>query len=507
MKVLFVSSEVHPYAKTGGLGDVAGTLPKYIYKQGSVDIRVILPGYRTIKSVKRIIADFPVSVADYYETAVLKEAVPENDVPTYLISNDRYFNRTNLYGYEDDAERFSFFCKAVLESLKYIPQEIEDTNQTRHSSFFTPDIIHCNDWHTGLIPVLVRSNKNIYSNLKNVKFVFTIHNLQYQGVFPYETLRYTSIPPEIFTYDKVEYYGKLNFLKGGIVFSDAVNTVSKKYAEEIQTKEFGAGLEEVLKYHRKKLYGILNGLDYSIWNPETDKTIVNYNTTTLSKKVQNKLNLQKEVQLPVDEKPFLAAFIGRLSAQKGIDLLIELITKYEIRNTRYEIRNTKYKLPCLQMIVLGVGDEIYMKRLVEIVKSENYSWLKVILKFDETLAHHIYAGSDVILIPSQYEPCGLIQLIAMKYGTIPVARKTGGLADTIIDVDKDIKNGTGFLFDDYSADEFYRTVLRAERVFQNKKRWQTIQKRCMNKDFSWNSSAKEYLNLYSKVSVLGTIHN
>ncbi|MEM3396299.1 MAG: glycogen synthase GlgA [Thermoplasmata archaeon] len=470
LKVLVVSSEVAPLAKTGGLADVTGTLPKALVQQG-VDARVIMPRYKNIGNWEKTLMDFPVTIEEYPDTAIIRETQIWGSVKVYLVDCYRYFERNSLYGQPDDARRFAFFARAVIEFLK------------RHE--WKPDIIHCNDWQTGIIPAYLKVVEKNNDELSKIKTVFTIHNLQYQGNFYRDALRFTGLPESVFRMEEMEFYGQLSFMKGGIVYADAVTTVSPNYSKEIQTQEYGYGMEGLLKYVSHKVSGILNGIDTEFFNPETDKYLYhNYRVeNAIEGKQKNKLELQKELGLRQNTEVPLLTYIGRLSEQKGIDLIADILPKLLDLD--------------IQIVILGTGDRYY-EELVSTFR-EVSDKIACVLKFDEELAHKLYAGADLILIPSKFEPCGLIQMIAMRYGTIPIARRTGGLADTVFDLDADKEKGNGFLFKNYLGDEFLKAILRALEKFNRKDAWNSLVKKDMTLDFSWNRAANEYIELYKSI--------
>ncbi|MBU1997965.1 MAG: glycogen synthase GlgA [Candidatus Omnitrophota bacterium] len=459
MKIVIAASEVVPFAKTGGLADVGGALPLALEKQGA-EVIVIMPGYRAVHNSKT------------QKVTLLKDGVSVSrlgkKINVYFIDNNKYFDRDGLYqdktgDYPDNLDRFSYFCKESLELLKYLK--------------FRPDIVHCHDWQSALIPVYL---KTIYKQdpfFKGAKSIFTIHNIGYQGLFAKEEFPKLSLDWSVFNMEGLEYYNKINILKGGIVFSDLVNTVSQTYSKEIQTKEFGFGMEGILNKRRNSVFGIINGLDYSIWDPATDKHIFkNFNLKTVEDKDVNKEELQKFCKLPVKKGVPLFGIVSRLAEQKGFDILAEGIDKI-------------CKMD-LQMVILGTGDLKYHKIMEDMVKK----YPKVVslyLKFDDTLAHRIYAGSDIFLMPSKYEPCGLGQMISLKYGTIPLVFKTGGLADTVNE-----KNG--FVFSSYSKDELIRTIKFSLDAFKKRKSWNALMEKAMKCNFSWDESAKKYIQLYEK---------
>ena len=451
MKVLLCSSEIVPFAKTGGLADVAGALPLALEELG-VEVRVAMPKYKTIKN-----------------------ATPKlgKNILVYFIENEKYFNRDNLYGektgdYPDNLERFAFYSQKTMELLKD-----ED---------FQPDIIHCNDWQSALIPIYL---KNLYQDdpfYKNTKTVLTIHNLAYQGLFPKEQFPKSGLPLELFNIEALEFYDKVCLLKGGIVFSDLITTVSPTYAQEIQTKEFGCGLEGILRKKTQNLFGILNGLDYKIWDPATDKLIFKaYDPFTIQDKAINKTGLQQACKLKPDASIPLFGIVSRLAEQKGFDLLAGII-------------NDLCHLP-IQIVILGTGDQKYHDLLGKFAKKYP-GHLSLQLRFDDPLAHQIYSGSDFFLMPSKYEPCGLGQMISLKYGTIPVVFKTGGLADTIVDLDSKTKKGNGFVFDNYSPQALLEVIKRSIAIFKKKEIWSGLIKSATTYDFSWEAAARKYIALY-----------
>ena len=486
IKVLYVSSEVEPFAKTGGLADVAGSLPKELRKLG-VDVRVILPKYGSIDEQKYKItevskSEFEVSIGDEKIKGKLKETSIEGDskkIEVYLLENDFYYNRNGLYtdantnsDFPDNAERFIFFSRGILEALKKIN--------------WTPDIIHCNDWQSGLIPVYL---KTIYANdvfYQGIKTVFSIHNLAYQGIFDKDTLVKTGLPWDVFTIDGIEFFGRMNFMKSGIIFSDFITTVSPKYAEEIcSSVEYGYGLEGVLTKRKTELAGILNGVDYGAWSPLKDEYIPQkYSGRNLAKKSINKKVLLKKFVLPYREDVPAVGMISRLADQKGFDLIeaaVDQLMQLEI-----------------QMIFLGTG-ELKYRQFLEQLKKHNPKQIGLHIGFDNELAHLIEAGSDMYLMPSRYEPCGLNQMYSLKYGTVPIVRATGGLDDSVEQYNPETKTGTGFKFIAYDKSHLIDAVNLAVKVYKDKPAWTQLMKNGMKQDFSWKASAKKYINLYKKV--------
>lgn len=461
MKIVLCASEVVPFAKTGGLADVAGALPLALEKEQQ-EVIIVMPAYKTIRNnpeikIKRLKED-------------ISYALIGKSIKVLFIENDTYYNRDALYGdktgdYKDNLERFSYYAKRTIALLKEIN--------------FKPDIIHCHDWQAALIPIYL---KELYSNdqfYKNTKTILTIHNIGYQGLFAKDEFPKLGLDWNLFNMEKLEFFDKVNILKGGVVYSDFVTTVSLTYSKEIQTKEFGFGLEGILQKRRDSLSGIINGLDIEIWNPQTDKFIIkNYSLKNIDDKNKNKEELQKLSKLPLKQDVPLFGIVSRLAEQKGFDILAEAIDSI-----------CKMKL---QLVILGTGDLKYHQVLDEMVKK----YPKVIslhLKFDDSLAHKIYAGSDIFLMPSKYEPCGLGQMISLRYGTIPLVFKTGGLADTVT-------KENGFVFNKYNKEELIKTIKESTAAFGSKKKWSALVETAMNCKFSWDESAKKYVKLYKKVS-------
>ena len=457
LKVLFASSEVEPFSKTGGLADVAGSLPIALDKAG-VDIRVITPRYKCV----RVFGN---------------EARLADKGPVYFIKNNKYFMRDNLYAekggdYADNLDRFAFFSKGIIEGLKELD--------------FKPDIIHCNDWQTALLPVYL---KEIYGKQDKfygkMKTVLTVHNLGYQGVFPKEGFPKTGLGWEYFTMHRLEFYDMVNILKGGLVYTDIITTVSPTYAKEIQTAEFGCGLNGLLSERKSALFGILNGIDHEEWDPSKDKEL-KYHFSALKPegKRKEKASLQKEAGLEQRQDAPLIGIVSRLADQKGLDLIARIINPLLDHD--------------VQFILLGTGEEKYHRLFEEISKRVPHK-ASINLKFDELLAKRIYSGADIFLMPSRYEPCGLSQMISLRYGTIPVVRRTGGLADTITGFDPDTTRGNGFVFERYDAWEFFDAIKKAIGIYKQKGLWAKLVSNAMKCDFSWDKSAKKYLEVYKKL--------
>jgi starch synthase len=459
MKIAFCSSEVVPFAKTGGMADVCGTLPLALEKLGQ-EIVIVLPGYQSIDRRK------------YGFTQILddvSQATIGRNITVYLIEHEGYFGRDGLYGdehgdYVDNLERFDFYCRRTLELFKELKLNI--------------DIVHCHDWQTALIPVYLKEKCNTAVCYKKIHSILSLHNLAYQGQFPVEEFKKLPFTEDV--YQKAfEFYGKVNLLKAGIFYSDVVATVSPQYAREIQTKEFGAGLEGVLHSRGESVIGILNGLDYNIWDPRRDRNItINYTADNFQPKADNKTALQKKFQLPTRSDVPVLSFVNRLSYQKGIDLLNQAMP-------------TLMKLDA-QFVFLGIGEEKYHRMLKSWAK-EYPQKIAVKLAFDEELAHQVYAGSDFFLMPSIYEPCGLSQMISLRYGTIPVVYRVGGLADTIVPHDQ---GGNGFVFAQYNPDAFCDIIKKAVTCYGDKEGFKKIIAQAFKANFSWEDSARQYVGLY-----------
>lgn len=475
MKILHAVSECLPFIKSGGLADVAGSLPKELVNLGT-DVRMILPNYGTIphtyKKTMRKVADFTVKVGWRNQYCGILE-LSLNGVTYYFIDNEYYFKRDGLYGYFDDGERFAFFNRAVLEAIAHLN--------------FSPEIIHCHDWHTGMIPFLHRVEYYLKPGYEFIRTIFTIHNLQFQGVFPKETLDdLLGISTKYFNKDQLEFFGNINFMKAGLVSADLITTVSSTYLEEIQTAYFGENLDGLLRNRKSDLQGILNGIDDEFYNPATDHFLYqNFDSSSLSLKMENKRFVQRSVGLTENEDIPLMVMITRLTKQKGLEL---------VKAVFHELMEEK-----IQMVVLGTGDFEFESFLREMA-NQYPEQVRIQIGFNEEWAHQLYAGSDMFLMPSKFEPCGLGQMIAMRYGSIPIVRETGGLNDSVQAYDEWTDTGNGFSFAHFNAHDMLYTIRHSLSFYHYKKTiWRKLVKTAMNKDLSWAQSAFQYNLLYSEL--------
>jgi len=479
MRIVLVASEGVPFSKTGGLADVAGALPKALAAAGH-NVEVILPRYRMTKPGKVLAhgKSLTLPLSSGFKYAAMQDGGELAGARFLLVECPEFFDREGLYqvngeDHPDNHLRFAAFSLAALEYLKR-----EDT---------PPDIIHCHDWQTALVPIYLR---NLYQGdpfFEKTGVVFTIHNLGYQGQFPPHYLPQISLHAGLFTMDGLEFYGKVNLLKGGIVFSDFITTVSRKYAEEIQTPEFGYGLEGVLRTRADRLQGIVNGVDYEAWDPATDKLIpAPYSPADLKGKQLSKKALLEMMGIsqPVLDRPIIG-IVSRFAAQKGFDLIAEILEQLMEMD--------------LYIVALGTGEPHY-EELFRNMAAKYPDKFLVKVAYDNTLAHQIEAGADMFLMPSRYEPCGLNQIYSMKYGTVPVVRATGGLDDTVEPFDG--KNGTGFKFSEYASAALLATIRQAVETYRQPKLWQRLMLNDMRKDFSWESSAKRYVKIFQEVKKL-----
>ncbi len=472
MRILFAASEGLPFSKTGGLADVIEALPKALVAQGH-ELAVVLPRYRGIKTSMVVMPSVTIPLGSRLRFPSIADGTMLNGVRYFFVDDPGYFDRDGIYGgsageYPDNAERYSEFCRAAIEIAKHV---------------WPADVIHCHDWQTALIPTLLRSLYTTDPLVKDLPVIFTIHNLGYQGQFSAAVLDRAGIPPEVYHPAGLEYYGDVNLLKGGLVYSDYLTTVSKKYAEEIQTPEFGYGLDGVVRSRRDHVVGILNGVDYSVWNPEKDKLIAaTYSTKDLSGKHLCKKELLEifGLSLEYETRPVLG-IVSRFADQKGFDL-IAAIAKELMQED-------------VILIVLGTGDRRY-EELFDTLANEFPGRVGVRIGYDNELAHKIEAGADMFLMPSRYEPCGLNQIYSLKYGTVPIVRATGGLDDTVESFDVEHGTGTGVKFEPYTGGALLDAVRLALHHFADERIWKRIQLNGMSKDFSWKRPATEYAKLY-----------
>ncbi len=474
MKIYFVTSECAPFAKSGGLADVAYALPKKFAEFGH-DVRVVLPLYskisheirREFKYLKNFEVFMPHS--DKYAGVFSYE---KDGVTYYFLDNEEFFSRDELYGYADDGERFSYFSRAVLELMERMD--------------FYPDIIHLNDWHCGPSATIFKDAFAWKDQFKKTKVIFTIHNLKYQGKFPYEVLRDNlGLSDSYYVYDKLEHFGSVNFMKAGINYADYITTVSKTYAKELQYDYFAEGLHSILQQRSHLIRGIVNGIDYEYYNPETDKDIfANYSSNDIKNKYENKIKLQRELSLNENLDAPIISMVSRLVSNKGFDLVSFIFDELMEEN--------------IQFVLLGSGEREIEDRFLGFARKYK-GRVSVQSYFSEAMAKKIYAASDIFLMPSRFEPCGLGQLIAMRYGTVPVIRKTGGLADTVEPYNKFTGEGEGFAFQNYNAHELLFSTKAALGIYSEKEKWNRVVKQAMQRDHSWNNSAREYEKLYLEV--------
>ena len=482
MNIAFFSSEVFPFSKTGGLADVAGSLPPAINKFGN-EIRVFTPLYNSIDSEKfglkrenTLLAQVKLS-GKSHSAEIYSADIPGSTVTVYFISSNDYFNRDTIYTQDDDEDsRFIFYQKAALKLIELLN--------------WTPDILHSNDWQTGLIPFYAKFSGKEFPKVNGIPSLFTIHNIGYQGQFPKTTLQKTGISKNHFyPGSPVEFHGFFNFLKAGLTTSTFLNTVSKTYAAELLTEEYGAGMEGVLLERKSKLFGIVNGVDYNEWDPNSDSRIpAKYSPADLSGKRQNKSALMKKFGLPVNPKIPVIGIVSRIAYQKGFDIIAEAIPKIVGMGAN--------------LVILGTGEKRYEKSVKKLAKQFPQN-IGLHIGYSAELSHLIEAGSDMFLMPSRYEPCGLNQIYSLKYGTIPIVRKTGGLADTVTDFyEAKIANttATGFSFKDYSAKALTGAVRRALKIYSSADEWKKLQLNGMKMDYSWNQSAEQYDKLYSRLA-------
>ncbi len=469
MRILFAASEAYPFISTGGLAGVTGSLSKALENAGH-DVSIIMPLYAEIEKTRNfrwVSGEFITSAGEKFGLA--ESVIPGTGISVYFVSKDEYFHRTGIYGpdsgsaYDDNGLRFAFFCRAVVafhESLR-IP----------------PDILHCHDWQTGLIPAYMR-------NCIRPAVVFTIHNLHFQGNFPVEQYSCTYLPRSLLTMKGLEFYGTFSFLKSGIVYADQVTTVSRTYAEEIQKPESGEGLDGLLLQRSNDFTGILNGIDYDTWNPETDGNLTaSYSADSISPRRKCRRALMKTHNLDAGSGELTAGIVSRLTGQKGFDLLFPVMGRLAKRGVKF--------------VILGTGDRYCMNRFSKLAL-EHPGRISVTLRYDEVMARRIFSGCDIVMMPSRFEPCGLAQMMGMRYGAVPLVNRTGGLADTVID-ERD--GGFGFVMNRAAPEELYKCIIRAGDLHRRRNRWAWLVKKCMRQDNSWKSRVVLYEDVYSRAVI------
>lgn len=483
-KILFASSEVHPLMKTGGLADVSASLPIALHELGQ-DVRIIMPAYRQcLEKMEQLEVVASIKLDGYHlPVDILQTTLPDSDVTLWLLHSPHHYDRDGGpyshpagHDWEDNAARFALLSRAAVKIA---------LNEAGLD--WQPDILHCNDWQTGLAPALLAHRKD------RPQTVFTIHNLAYQGLFSQSVFKALDLPESLWQIEGLEFYGLMSFMKGGLIFADQITTVSPTYAEEICSYEFGYGLEGLLAYRLEqgRLSGILNGIDYHIWDPQSDPFIAkNYNSKTIRNKALNKTALQQQFHLPENKDSLLIGVISRLVSQKGIDLAIEAMNR--VLEAGHNV----------QLVCLGSGEVAYEQDL-RILRARYPDRVGVRIGYDEALSHQIEAGADVFLMPSRFEPCGLNQMYSLRYGTLPIVRNTGGLADTVVDAsDENRKAGIadGFCFDTASSQALEQTLLRAVAMYARPRIWRSMMLVAMQRDFSWENSANTYIDLYHDIA-------
>jgi len=472
LKILILAAEVVPFVKVGGLADVVGALPKALRALGH-DVRLVMPRYGQVDperfGLSTVIDKLSVDMAAFREPVSVRQGSIGDGIPVYMIDALRYFDREHIYGYMDDGERFILFCRAALEAVRALD--------------WSPDVIHCNDWHTGIVPNWMHT---VYRNdpfFESTATVYTIHNLAYQGIFGYRILEVAGVATHGFLYPQIaELANVVDIMGRGILFADAVTTVSERYAQEILTPTFGEKLDSLLRSRKDRLFGILNGIDYVEMNPATDRYIAaQFDAQSLEERAKNKRALQERAHLPVQEDIPVLAMISRLTDQKGFDLLGQIVQPLFAQG--------------VQFVVMGIGDQHYQE-MFQNLAVRYPEQVASFLTFNTEMAQGIYAGSDMFLMPSRWEPCGLGQLIAMRYGSVPIVRNVGGLADTVQEYDPRTGEGNGFTFDNYDPWEFFAAIVRALELYRFQDIWRTLQRRSMAADHSWQASAIRYVEVY-----------
>jgi starch synthase len=483
LRILFMASEVEPFAKTGGLADVAGALPAALAALGH-DVRILMPKYRGVEAragdLRLVVPRVRIPLGDREAEGALYEGRMASGVPVYFLAQDHYYDREGLYGtadgdYWDNCERFIFFCRAGLEALLSLGEA--------GGAPWHPRIVHCNDWQTGLVPVYLSTLYRDHPILGRIATLFTIHNLAYQGVFWHYDMPMTGLGWDLFTPAGLEFYGKLNFVKGGLVFADLLTTVSRTYAREIRTAAFGNGLEGVLEERSQDLHGVVNGLDYETWNPAKDAAIAEpYSADEPGGKAACRTALRGLLGLEEVPGPVIG-MVTRLAEQKGLDLVLEALPGILADGC--------------QLVLLGSGDPGLEAAFTESAR-RHPGQVAIRIGYEADLARRIYACADCFLMPSRYEPCGLGQLIALRYGAAPIVRRTGGLTDTVTELDPARRTGTGFAFDAFTVEALLDAVHRATSAYRQPALWKALMRNAMTADFSWEASAREYVTLYAK---------
>jgi len=472
LKVLILAAEIVPFVKVGGLADVVGALPKSLKALGH-DIRLVMPRYGQVDverfGLRTVLENVSVDMSTFQVSVCVRQGSIGDAIPVYMIDAPRYFERENIYGYTDDGERFILFCRGALEAMRALN--------------WSPDIIHCHDWHTGIVPNWMHTIYHDDPFFGDAATVYTIHNLAYQGIFGFRILEVAGVASNGFLYPQIaELANVVDIMARGILFADAVTTVSERYAQEILTPTFGEKLDHLLRSRRDRLFGILNGLDYEEMDPATDRYIQsNFDAQSLDKRAENKRALQEQVHLPAQPEAPLLAMISRLTDQKGFDMLAQIMQPLLAQG--------------VQFVVLGIGDQHYHE-LFQNLAARYPEQVAIFLTFNTELAQRIYAGSDMFLMPSRFEPCGLGQLIAMRYGSVPIVRAVGGLADTVQEYDPRTGEGNGFTFTNYDPWELFAAIVRALELYRFEDIWRRLQQRGMAADHSWQASAKRFVEVY-----------
>lgn len=472
LNILILAAEIVPFAKVGGLADVVGALPISLQALGH-DVRLVMPRYGQIDpdrfGLTTLIDSLDVKMGEYSVRVSIRQATIGDGIPVYMVDAPRYFERENIYGYTDDGERFILFCRAALEAVRALD--------------WSPDIIHCHDWHTGFVPNWMHTTYREDPFFAHAATVYTIHNLAYQGIFGYRILEVAGVAAQGFLYPHiVELANVVDIMARGILFADAITTVSERYAQEILTPTFGERLDHLLRSRRDRLFGILNGINFEEMNPATDRFIqANFDAQTLDQREENKLALQEHAHLPQLPNVPMLAMISRLADQKGFDLLAQIFQPLLAQG--------------IQFVVLGIGDQHYHE-MFQNLAARYPEQVAIFLTFNTELAQRIYAGSDMFLMPSRFEPCGLGQLIAMRYGSVPIVRAVGGLADTVQEYDPRTGEGNGFSFVNYDPWELFAAIVRALELYRFTDIWRTLQRRGMAADHSWTASARRYVEVY-----------